>query len=106
MPEYEEMPLQESAAVARARQEREVAVSHALTKAEFALAEEGAEVGAALASAGLEFDATTFVALRVLETSAAEDMDPVEVLRSSKLRDLIERSVALTEVFLARRANA
>src|SRR4249920_1044189 len=98
MPEYEEIPLHETSALARARQEREVAVSHALTSAEFALAEEGAEVGAALASAGLQFDATTFVALRVIETSAAEDMDPVEVLCSSKLRDLIERSVALIEV--------
>jgi hypothetical protein len=106
MSEYEEIPLHEPAALARTRQEREVAVSHALTCAEFALAEEGAEVGAALASAGLEFDATTFVALRVIETSAAEDMDPVEVLRSSKLQDLIERAVALIEVMLARRASA
>ena len=93
-------------ALARARQEREVAVSHALTRAEYALAQEGVQVGSALASVGLGFDAITFVALRVLETSAAEDMDPIEVLRLSKLRDLIERSAALTDALLADAAGA
>jgi hypothetical protein len=101
MSECEERPL-ETAARARSRQEREVALAHALTRAEYALAQEGAHVGSALASVGLEFDAITFVALRVLETSAAEDMDPVEALSSFELRALIERSAALTDAMLAR----
>lgn len=78
-----------------------MALTHALTRAEYALAQEGAQVGWALASAGLPFDSLTFVALRVLETSAAEDMDPVEVLCLGRLRDLIERSAALTDALIA-----
>ena len=100
MSERDEMPL-DLPALARARQERDVALTHALTRAEYALAHEGAQVGFALASAGLPFDAVTFVALRILETSAAEDMDPVEVLRLSRLRDLIHRSAALTDSLIA-----
>jgi hypothetical protein len=86
---------------ARERQEREVALNHALAEAEYALAREGAHVGRALASAGLEFDATTFVAVRVLETSVAENMDPADALASLELRRLIERSAALTSGLLA-----
>jgi len=102
--ECEERPP-ETSAHARARQEREVALSHALTRAEYALAREGAEIGRALESAGLEFDARTFVTLRVLETSIAEDMDPVEALSTSELRNLIARSSALTDALLARRVS-
>ena len=101
MSECEERP-RETPELARARQERAIVISHALTSAEYALAQEGAQVGAALVSAGLEFDAITFVALRVLEASDAEDLDVVEALSSSKLRDLIERSAALTDALLAR----
>jgi hypothetical protein len=89
----------------RERQEREVALSHALTRAEYALAREGAHVGRALESAGLEFDATTFVAVRVLETSVAENMDPADVFASSELRELIQRSAELTSGLLAGSAS-
>lgn len=98
MLESEQSP---ESSVERERQEREVALSHALAEAEYALAREGAHVGRALESAGLEFDATTFVAVRVLETSVAENMDPAEALASSELRDLIERSAALASGLLA-----
>jgi hypothetical protein len=99
MLESEQTP--ESADLERGRQEREVALSHALVEAEYALAREGAWVGRALVSAGLEFDAVTFVAVRVLETSVAENMDPADALASSELRDLIERSAALATGLLA-----
>lgn len=92
----------ETPACERLHQEREITLTHALTNAEYALAREGAEVGRALASAGLEFDAQTFVAVRVLEASVAEDMDPVEAVSSLELRELIERSAALTSGLLAR----
>jgi hypothetical protein len=105
MSELEERPY-DTPALRRARQEREVAVSHALTTAEYALAEEGAQVGAALASVGMRFDPVTFVALRVLEASDAEDMAVVDVLGSSRLKGLIERSAALIEALLARDASA
>jgi hypothetical protein len=98
--ECEEGPPETSERV-RARQEREVALSHALTRAEYALASEGAEIGRTLGSAGLQFDARTFVALRVLETSLAEDMDPADALASGELRDLIERSAERTDGLLA-----
>jgi len=98
--ECEERPP-ETSAHARARQEREVALSHALTRAEYALAREGAEIGRALASVGFDFDALTFAALRVLESSIAEDMDPVDALSLSPLRDLITRSAAMTDDVLA-----
>jgi hypothetical protein len=104
MSEQEATP-EELPAHTRARQEREVALSHALTRAEYALASEGAEIGRTLGSAGLEFDARTFVAIRVLETSVAEDMDPVDALTSVELRDLIERSAELTDGLIAGRAN-
>ena len=103
MSESEQPP--ESSDPERERQEREVALSHALAEAEYALAREGAHVGRALESAGLEFDATTFVAVRVLETSVAENMDPADALASSELRELIARSAALTSGLLAHGAN-
>ena len=100
MAESDEGP-QETPAHTRARQEREVEVAHALTRAEYALAHEGAEIGRALASVGFDFDALTFAALRVLESSIAEDMDPVDALSLSHLRDLITRSAAMTDDVLA-----
>ena len=75
--------------------------SHRLTTAEYALAHEGARIGRALAEAGLAFDPRTFVALRVLESTIEEDLDPVHALSSTVLHDLIERSAALTSGLLA-----
>ena len=84
----------------RARQERDVAVSYSLTAAEHALVREGVQLGRALAAAGLPFDASTFVAMRVLEATVEESLDPVHALRSSALRDLIERSADITTSIL------
>jgi hypothetical protein len=101
MAEVEDRPY-ETPMQARARQEREVAVAHALTSAEYVLAREGAQVGRILASAGLEFDALTFVALRVVEAVAAEGIDPVDALKGSTIRGLIARSAHMTDALLAR----
>jgi len=86
---------------ARQRQEQEVAVAHALAAAEYALAREGARVGRVLEEAGLAFDAHTFVALRILESSVEEDVDPVDALSTELLRGLVERSAQLTAGLLA-----
>jgi len=85
----------------RACQERDVKVSHRLTTAEYALAHEGAEIGRALAEAGLAFDPRTFVAIRILESSIEEGLDLASALRSTALRGLIERSAELTSGILA-----
>lgn len=85
----------------RQQQEVEMTLVHSLIVAEYALAQECAHVGRALASAGLPFDAHTFVACRVLETSVAEDLDPVEALATNELRELIARSTELASGLLA-----
>ena len=81
----------------RAHQDRDIAMKHALTSAEYALALEAARLRCAFALVGLDFDAGTFVAVRVLESSVAEDLDLEEVLASSVIRGLIDRSVALSD---------
>jgi hypothetical protein len=55
----------------------------------------------AFALVGLDFDAQTFVAIRVLESSVAEDLDLEHALSSSVIRGLIDRSAALSEDLLA-----
>jgi hypothetical protein len=80
----------------RAHQDRDIAMTHALTTAEYALAREAACVGLAFAAVGLDFDTRTFVAMRVLESSVAEDLDVEHALCSSAIRGLIDRSVALS----------
>lgn len=79
-------------------------MSHRLTTAEYALAHEGAEIGRALAAAGLDFDAHTFVAIRILESTIEEGLDLAHALRSATLRGLIERSAELTSGILAAEA--
>ena len=86
----------------RARQDRDIAMIHALTSAEFALAHEAAQIGRAFSAAGLDFDAETFVAIRVLESSVAEDLDLEHALGSSVIRGLIDRSAALSDELRAR----
>lgn len=85
----------------RARQDRDIAMTHALTSAEFALATEAAQFARAFSLVGLDFDAPTFVAVRILESSVAEDLDLEHALSSSVIRRLIERSAALSEELLA-----
>ena len=86
----------------RMRQDRDIATSHALATAEYALASEAAQLRDAFAAARLDFDAATFVALRILESSVAENLDLEHALGSSVIRDLIERSVALSDELRAR----
>lgn len=85
----------------RARQDRDIAITHVLTTAEYALATEAAQIARAFAIVGLGFDAPTFVAMRVLESSVAEDLDLEHALSSSVIRGLIDRSAALSEELLA-----
>ena len=86
----------------RTRQDRDIAMSHGLATAEYALASEAAQLRGAFAAAGRDFDAQTFVALRILESSVAENLDLEHALGSSVIRDLIERSVALSDELRAR----
>jgi hypothetical protein len=85
----------------RARQDRDIAMTHALTSAEYALASEAAQVARAFAVVGLRFDAQTFVAMRILESGVAEDLDLEHALSSSVIRGLIDRSAALSAELLA-----
>lgn len=80
----------------RALQERELATSYALASMEFALANEAYHVGATLREAGIGFDPLTFVALRILEASAAELADPSGLLSALADNGSLDRSVALT----------
>jgi hypothetical protein len=78
----------------REHQERQVALSHSLTAAEYALAREAFVVGRTFAQAGLAFDPVTFVVLRVLEGSLDEHADPIECLRALGALGLLDRSIA------------
>jgi hypothetical protein len=82
-------------------QEAEVMTSHRLVCAEFALAREAALVSNVFSQAGLPFDLHTFVAVRILESCIAEQLDLVSSLQSSTLRRLIDRSAELTASILA-----
>ena len=85
----------------RARQERDVEVSYALTTAEFALVQEGVEIGRALAAVGLSFDPATFVTMRVVEACVHQRVEALTTLGIAEVRDLIVRSAALTRRILA-----
>ena len=85
----------------RAEQESELSSSFALASMEFALAREAYHVGAAMREAGLGFDPLTFVALRILEVSVAEETDPSGVLVALSDNGSLERSVELATEFLA-----
>ena len=71
-------------------------MTHALTSAEYALAVEAAQLDQDFELVGLDFDARTFVGMRILESSVAEGLDLEHALGSSVIRGLIERSVALS----------
>jgi hypothetical protein len=78
----------------REHQERQVALSHSLTAAEYALAREAFVVGRTFEQAGIAFDPVTFVVLRILEGSFEEDADPIECLRALGAFGLLDRSIA------------
>lgn len=90
--------------VLRARQENELATSHALASMEYALAREAFHVGLAMRRAGIGFDPLTFVALRVLEASLAELVDPSCTLAALADNGSLERSVELATDLLERDA--
>ena len=79
----------------RRRQEREIALGHSLTNAEHELAREAFALGRTLERAGIRFDPLTFVALRIIEGSADEHVDPVDCLNVLVKFGFLERSVAL-----------
>jgi hypothetical protein len=79
----------------RVRQEREIALGHSLTNAEYELAREAFVLGRTLERAGIPFDPLTFVALRIVEGSRDEDVDPVDCLTVLVAFGFLERSVAL-----------
>ena len=83
---------EERGASLRALQEREVSIAYSLDVAEHALVEEACAVGAVFARAGIAFDPTTFVALRVLEASVGATGDPVESLEALEQIGLVARS--------------
>jgi hypothetical protein len=88
----------------RARQERLVALSHSLTAAEHALAREACVVGRTFEEAGLAFDPMTFVVMRILEGSIAEQADPVDCLRVLGALGLLDRSAAMAVELLDKAA--
>ena len=84
----EDLPLRE-------RQEREIALGHSLTHAEHDLAREAFALGRTLERAGIAFDPLTFVALRIIEGSRDEHVDPLDCLNVLVALGFLERSVAL-----------
>jgi len=79
----------------RERQEREIALGYSLTNAEHELAHEAFALGRTLERAGIDFDPLTFVALRIIEGSRDEQVDPVDCLNVLVAFGFLERSVAL-----------
>jgi hypothetical protein len=84
-----------SDAMLRLRQEREIRLGHSLTEAEHELAIEAQRVGLIMAQAGIPFDPLTFIALRVVEGSLEECVDPINCLAVLLEHGFLERSVEL-----------
>ena len=77
-----------------------MAMSHKLSAMEFALAREAAAVGRVFALAGVPFDSRTFVAVRLLEASVVERVEPLDVLRVLDERGALDRSAAIADDLL------
>jgi hypothetical protein len=90
----------EQAEPLRESQEREIALGHSLTTAEHALAREAFALGRTLEQAGIAFDPLTFIALRIVEGSDNERVDPVECLELLVQFGFVDRSVALANDML------
>jgi len=84
----------------RDRQEREIALGHSLTNAEHELAREALALGRTLEQAGIRFDPLTFVALRIIEGSRDESVDPIDCLNVLVAFGFLERSVAMANQLL------
>ncbi len=85
----------------RRAQEREVATSHALTGAEYALGFEAYVIGRVFARAGIDFDLQTFISLRIIEASLDGPADPVEALATLTDCGTVKRAVVLATGMLA-----
>ena len=94
----------DSADELRARQERELAAGFALASMEHALAREAFHVGIALRQAGVELDARTFVALRILEVCVDQLIDPSHAFTELVGNGSLDRSVSLATELLERDA--
>lgn len=68
---------------------------HSLSRAEHDLAREAFELGRTLERVGIGFDPLTFVALRIVEVSRDEQVDPVDCLTVLVAYGFLERSVAM-----------
>jgi len=79
----------------REQQEREIALGHSLTKAEHALAHEAFTLACTFGRAGIDFDPLTFVAVRIVEASSDQNVDPVDCLDVLTASGFFERSVAM-----------
>ena len=99
LPEFDDEAM-EAELTLRERQEREIALGHSLTKAEYELAREAYTLGRTLEQAGIAFDPGTFVALRIIEGSRDEHVDPLDSLNVLVAFGFLERSVALAEGLL------
>jgi hypothetical protein len=84
----------------REQQEREIRLGHSLVQAEHELAREAQRVGRILAEAGIPFDALTFVALRIVEGSLEEQVDPLHCLHLLAEHGFLARSVDLASELL------
>jgi hypothetical protein len=82
------------------RQDREIAVAHSMTVAEYALAREACAVGRVLGEAGIDFDVVTFVALRILEASADGGAEPLDCLRVLHELGVVDRSAGMAQALL------
>jgi len=88
----------------RADQERELQARFALASMEHALAREAFHVGVALRRAGIELDARTFVALRILEVCVDQLIDPALAIEELVGNGSLDRSIELASELLDRDA--
>ena len=88
---------------ARGRSESSAA-GFALASMEHALAREAFHVGVALRQAGVELDARTFVALRILEVCVDQLIDPSDAFTELVENGSLDRSVSLATELLERDA--
>jgi hypothetical protein len=91
---------EEARKLLRQSQEHEIALGHSLTTAEHALAREACALAQTFEQAGIAFDPLTFVAMRIVEGSDNEKVDPVECLEVLVRFGFLERSVALANDML------
>ena len=85
----------------RRAQERDVAASHSLTGAEYALGFEAFVIGRVFARAGIVFDPYTFISLRIIEATLDGPADPVDALTMLTETGTVDRAVILANGMLS-----